>query len=106
MLHSTSAQAILEIVIFKTDRSNQTVLSSVKLLACSYDSCVTVGRGNLETPTAAVLQAIERLRQWWVIRMWKLRNCRRLFEPLPSAACFTRSAFPDEALLSLSDQAP
>src|SRR6266403_4888636 len=64
---------------------NKVWFRSVKLLACSYDSCVTVGRGNLETPTAAVLQAIERLRQWWVIRMWKLRNCRRLFEPLPSA---------------------
>jgi hypothetical protein len=58
MLHSTSAQAILEIVIFKTDRFR----GSVKLLACSYDNCVTVGRGNLETLTAAVLRAIELLR--------------------------------------------
>ena len=61
MLYSTSAQAILEIVIVKTDRSNESVPSSVKLLACSYDGCVTVGRGNLVITTAAVLQAIELL---------------------------------------------
>ena len=44
MPHSTSAQAIPEIVIVKTDRSNESVPSSVKLLACSYNSRVTVGR--------------------------------------------------------------
>jgi hypothetical protein len=60
MLYSTSAQAILEIVIVKTDRSNESVPSSVKLLACSYDGCVTVGRGNHETPTVALQRAIER----------------------------------------------
>jgi hypothetical protein len=39
-----------------------------------------------------VLQAIERLRQWWVMRMWKLRNCRRLFELLPTVDQFKQFA--------------
>ena len=34
MLHSTSGQASLKIVMFKTDRSNGSGPSSVKLLAC------------------------------------------------------------------------
>jgi len=48
MLHQTWTKAIHKIVIFKTDRSNELVRSSVKLLAGGCDRRVTVDRANFE----------------------------------------------------------